>query len=135
MTARTFTQAELEAYLDEALTPAEMAEVEAQLRDQPDLLRRLQAIHGRRDAGMHSLGQIWRRYRLSCADRETLGSYLLGVLPDEEASYVRFHIEQIGCRLCAANLDDLRERQRKLQEAGPRRLRIFESSAGYLRRK
>ena len=80
---REFTQAELEAYLDEALTAAEMAEVEAQIRERAELMRRLQAIHERRDAGMHSLGEIWRRHRVSCADRETFGSYLLGVLPPD----------------------------------------------------
>jgi hypothetical protein len=135
MMTRQFTQAELEAYLDEALTAAEMAEVEMQIRDQPGLMQRLQAIHGRRDAGMHSLGEIWRRHRVSCADRETLGSYLLGVLTEEESSYVRFHIEQIGCRLCQANLDDLQQRQQQLHDSATRQRRYFQSSAGLLRRR
>ena len=114
---RSFTQAELEAYLDEALTAAEMAEVEAQLREQPTLMERMKAIHGRRDAGVHSLGEIWRRHRLSCVDRETLGSFLLGVLDEEQTDYIRFHLEEVGCRLCQANLDDLRTRQSQLPDA------------------
>jgi hypothetical protein len=129
-----FTQAELEAYLDEALTPAEMAEVEAQIRQRDDLMQRLQAILNRRDAGLHSLGEIWRRHRISCIDRETLGSYLLGVLAAEHAAYVRFHLQQIGCRLCQANVDDLRQRQLQLADAGQRQRRYFQSSAGYLQR-
>ena len=128
-----FTQAELEAYLDEALTPVEMAEVEAQVRERDDLMQRLQAILNRRDAGVHSLGEIWRRHRISCVDRETLGSYLLGVLPPDHADYVRFHLQQIGCRLCQANVDDLRQRQLQLVDAGQRQRRYFQSSAGYLR--
>jgi hypothetical protein len=131
---REFTQAELEAYLDEALTPAEMSEVEDQVRGRPDLMQRMQTILERRDAGMHSLGEIWRRHRASCADRETLGSYLLGVLPADQADYLRFHLEQIGCRFCQANLDDLRKRQAQVQGAVQRRQRYFESSAGLLRR-
>jgi hypothetical protein len=131
---REFTPAELEAYLDEALTPPEMAEVEAQLRQRPELTRRLQSILGRRDAGVHCLAEIWRRHRISCADRETLGNYLLGVLPEEQAKYVRFHIEQIGCRICEANLDDLRRRQQQLSDAASRQQRYFQSSAGLLRK-
>jgi hypothetical protein len=129
-----YTQAELEAYLDEALTPTEMAEIEAQVRQRDDLMQRLQAILNRRDAGLHSLGEIWRRHRISCLDRETLGSYLLGVLAPEHADYVRFHLQQIGCRLCQANVDDLRQRQLQLTDSRQRQRRYFQSSAGYLNR-
>lgn len=131
---RQFTQAELEAYLDEALTASEMADIESQLRQSPELIERLRSINARRDAGVHSLGEIWRRHRSSCADRELLGSYVLGVLPEEQASYVHFHIEKVGCRYCQANLDDLRERQQQLSGAEQRQRRYFQSSAGYLRR-
>ena len=72
---REFTQAELESYLDEALIPNEVADVEAQLRKDAALLERLNAIIARRDAGVHSLGEIWRRNRISCADRELLGNF------------------------------------------------------------
>ncbi len=129
------TQRDLEAYLDEALPPADMARVEAVLRAEPGLLAQLSAINARRDAGVHSLGEIWRRHRLTCPSRETLGALLLGTLPDEQAEYIRFHLETIGCRLCQANHADLRQR---LVESAPaaqvRRKRYFESSAGYLRR-
>src|SRR6187549_396474 len=96
------TQADLQAYLDEALSPAEMAAIEVELRAKPELLRQLAAINARRDAGVHSVGEIWRRQRLSCPPREQLGSYLLGVLPPEAADYVKFHVEEIACRYCAA---------------------------------
>ena len=130
-----FSQADLEAYLDEGLSVAEASELEAQLRGDADLVKRLVAIHGRRDAGVHSLGEIWRRHRISCPDRETLGSYLLAVLEPEQQAYVRFHLETIGCRYCQANFDDLRERQCQADgTSSQRRHRYFQSSAGYLRR-
>jgi hypothetical protein len=131
-----FTQAELEAYLDEALSPTEMAAMEATLRSRPDLLQQLAAINARRDAGMHSLGDVWRRHRLTCAPREQLGSYLLGVLETDAASYVKFHVETIGCRFCQANLEDLRREQEESSDmARRRRSKYFESSAGQLRKR
>jgi hypothetical protein len=129
-----FTQAELEAYLDEALSPQEMAAMETELRGRPDLLGQLAAINARRDAGVHSLGEVWRRNRLSCPPREQLGSYLLSALDDDTSRYITFHIETIGCRFCQANLEDLRREQ---QESGDttqrRRSKYFQSSAGHLK--
>ena len=129
----SFTQAELEAFLDEALSPGEMSEIESQLRTDPQLGDQLRAIHGRRDAGVHSLGEIWRRHRVSCPDRETLGSHLLGVLADEQSDYIKFHVEVVGCRLCGANLEDMETRQKEASDsAETRRTRYFQSSAGYV---
>jgi hypothetical protein len=128
------TDSDLEAYLEEALTPAQMATIEQELRAHPDLLNRLSEINSRRDAGMHSLGEIWRRNRISCPTREQLGSYLLGALDDEQVEYVRFHLATVGCRLCHANLHDLERRQAESNESVVvRRRKYFDSSAGYLR--
>ena len=55
---RPLTDSELEAYLDEALTPPEMAAIEAEVGNSPKLLKQLAKIHSRRDAGVHSLGEI-----------------------------------------------------------------------------
>ena len=132
---REFTQSELECYLDEALPPEQMAEAEAAMRARPDFAEQLVAIHRRRDAGLHTLGEIWRRHRVSCPSRQELGNYLLGVLDEAEASYVCFHVEQIGCRLCSANLDDMRRKQQSgPEEETQRRQRFFHTSAGYLKR-
>ena len=131
--SRLFTEMELEAYLDEALTPVEMAEIEVALRDNAELARRVATIIGRRDAGLHSVGEIWRRHRVSCPTRQQLGGYLLKTLPPQFADYVDFHLETIGCRLCLANLDDLRRQQEEADEAvATRRSKYFQSSAGYL---
>src|SRR5690606_27176009 len=88
-----YTQAELEGYLDETLPPAEMAAIEAAIRTDPDLLEQLTTINGRRDAGVHTLGEIWRRHRISCPSRQELGSYLLGALAEDVEQYVKFHLE------------------------------------------
>ena len=130
------TQADLQAYLDEALAPAEMATIEAELRKKPDLLKQLAAINARRDAGVHSVGEIWRRQRLSCPTRAQLGSYLLGALDGGHVQFIDFHIQKIGCRYCQANLEDLRRQQQETAETvKTRRTKYFQSTAGHLRRK
>ncbi|MDP6466182.1 MAG: hypothetical protein QF918_00475 [Pirellulaceae bacterium] len=133
--ASKFTHADLEAYLDEALSPEDMVKVESQLRTDLQLGRELAAINARRDAGVHTLGEIWRRQRISCPTREQLGSFLLGALAPEQADYVAFHIEKAGCRFCRANHDDLKARQEETNNTvATRRKKYFQSSAGYLRK-
>jgi anti-sigma factor RsiW len=131
-----FTNSELEAFLDESLPVDRMAAIEEALRQDPQLQHQLTAINGRRDAGVHSLGDIWRRHRLSCPSREQLGSYLLGVLPRDANEYVRFHIETIDCRYCAASIADLKAQQSTAEtEVTQRRQRYYQSSVGHLRKK
>jgi hypothetical protein len=131
---RAFTGMELELFLDEALSPEEMARIEMTLRSQPALARALAEISARRDAGLHTIGEIWRRHRISCPTREQLGSYLLGAVNGDQAEYVRFHIEVAGCRFCQANLQDLRRQQEEASDkSAQRRSKYFQSSAGYLR--
>lgn len=132
-----YSNSELEAFLDESLAVERMTAIEEQLRTDEELQKRLTAIHGRRDAGVHSLGEIWRRHRLSCPSREQLGSYLLGVLPSATSDYVKFHLETIGCRFCAASVADLNAQQSvaEAETIERRRQKYFQSSAGYLRRK
>ncbi len=130
-----FSNSELEAYLEEALPSDRMAMIEESLRGSEELQKRLLAVIGRRDAGVRSLGEIWRRLRLSCPTREQLGSYLLGVLPQEETNYIKFHIETIGCRYCNANAHDLKSQQSAAQtEVTHRRQKYFQSSVGHLRK-
>lgn len=126
-------QSDLEAYLDEALPAAEMARLEQALRADRRLLEQLAELVARRDAGVHSLGAIWRRNRLSCLTREQLGDYLLGAAEPAESDYIRFHLDVIGCRYCQANLADLQSRRGETHEGEQRRRRFFQSSAGYLR--
>jgi hypothetical protein len=131
-----FTDADLEGYLDEALPPEAMARIESVARADQALLSRLSGINARRDAGSHSLGEIWRRNRLSCPSRADLGSCLLGVADEALEEYTRFHLSVIGCRYCQANWDDLAKAQREAGEvSASRRKKYFQSSAGYLKKK
>ena len=124
----------LEAYLEEGLPQERMAALEEALRNDPTLVDRLLSAIGRRDAGVHSVGSVWRRFRLSCPSREQLGSYLLGVLDTSVADFVKFHTETTGCRFCCASLDDLRQQQEasSQSDAESRRQKYFQSSQGYL---
>lgn len=131
------TDADLLAYADELLAADEAAAIEEQLRETSGLRQRLALLLKQRDQGGHSLGEVWRRQRLSCPTRSELGSYLLGALEDEATDYIEFHLHTIGCSICAANLADLQERQASdasgaAKERDSRRQRYFESSAGRL---
>lgn len=126
------TDAELAAYLEEALPVDEMSRLEQALRDSPELLRRLSGLAAGRDREDHSLAEVWRRRRLSCPARDTLGSYLLGVLAEPQRRYVELHVREVGCRVCQANLVDLSSQQ-DATAATTRRKRYFQSSAGMLR--
>jgi hypothetical protein len=130
-----FSNSDLEAFLDESLPPERMAAIEDELRNDATLQKQLTAINGRRDAGVHSLGDIWRRHRLSCPSREQLGSYLLGVLSRDESDYITFHIDTVECRYCAASIADLKSLQSSAEsDVSRRRQKYFQSSVGHLRK-
>jgi hypothetical protein len=130
-----FTDAELLAFLDEGLPVDRMTAVESALRQSVELQKRVAALRNQREIAGHSVGEIWRRARLTCPTRHELGSYLLGALPAELAQYIRFHLQTIGCRYCAANVDDLKQAtQPAASETAQRRQKFFQSSAGHIRR-
>ncbi len=137
MTTPNFTNAELEAFLDESLPVERMTAIEESLRGDELLQKQLAAINGRRDAGVHSLGEIWRRRRLSCPSREQLGSYLMNISPRDVADYIKFHLDVIECRYCTANIGDLRAQQEESagEVVAERRKKYFQSSVGHLRKK
>src|SRR5438132_10201375 len=123
------TREHLHAYLDDALTDSETARVEQALRNSDALRRVLRQTMQERDRGEHSLGAIWRRERLTCPNRETLGSFLLEVLDEAEQDYLRFHLETVHCPYCLANLADLQTVQKEPPpKAKERRRRFFQSS-------
>ncbi len=130
----SYSNAELLSYLDEAASPERMAAIEEELRSDDELRSRVAGLVAGRDAGLHSLGEVWRRRRLTCPTREELGSFLLGVLDKDHAEYIRFHLEVIECRLCAASLEDLQDQHATsaAEAIGARRERYFQSSVGRL---
>ena len=101
----------LRAYLADALPPGDMARVERAIRDSSELRDRLESVRqGRDEAGLHTLGAIWRRSRLTCPSRQQLGSLVLDALDPDLADYYKFHIEVVACPYCAANLADLQSK-------------------------
>lgn len=131
--AREFSDIELLAFLEEQLGPEKSARIEEAIREQPELHQRLVRLRGQNVAGLHTIGAIWRRERLSCPDRESLRRHLLGQSPAEEGDYVRFHLEEISCRVCNANYDDLNQAIAHERDSQTRRRRMFQTSAGHLR--
>ncbi|MGD9858018.1 MAG: hypothetical protein AB7U20_23985 [Planctomycetaceae bacterium] len=126
------TDGELLAYLDEQLPVEQAARIERELRSSSILRQQAALLVRRQDQGGHTVGEIWRRQRLSCLSRSQLGGYLLGTASSELADYIEFHLRTIGCRVCDANLHDLRESSRATPETARRRRKFFESSAGRL---
>lgn len=127
------TDAELLAWLDELLPVERMVIIEGELRNSAQLRDRAATLLRHRDQG-HTVSEIWRRARLSCPTRHQLGSYLLGVLNPDLEEYIRFHVGTVGCRYCAANLEDLDQSQRPAADTRQRREKFFQSSAGYVRK-
>ena len=127
------TREMLAGYLDDALGETDIARIEEELRKSEPLRQQLRTILSERDRGDHSVGAIWRRRRLSCPQREQLGSFLLGVLDDDVQDYVDFHLKTIGCAYCLANLADLQTQQQQDDgQVKKRRKKYYQSSAGLL---
>lgn len=126
------TREQLHAYLDDALDDAATARIENLLRTSSGVREQLDEIRSERDRGEHSLGAVWRREKLSCLTREQLGGYLHGVLDKPLRQYVEFHLDEVECACCQANLDDLKEKQAESAATSKRRRRYFETSAGLL---
>jgi hypothetical protein len=122
----------LRNYLADALCPEESARVEKALRDSAELRARLEDVRQNRgDGQLHTLGAIWRRARLTCPNREKLGSFLLDALDPELASYIHFHLEVIECPFCQANIADLKTQSQATTAAGShknRHRRILQAS-------
>ena len=131
MTA-AFTDEELLAYADERLPVARAAELERLLRTSNPLVNRLAELVRESDSGDPSLGAMWRRGRWSCPPRAVWSAFADGRLGDGLSQYLTFHVETIGCRICAANLADLQQNANPADNAGRVR-KIFQSSAGRLK--
>ncbi len=129
-----FTDADLESYLDETLHPDLAMDLEQSLQEDQELLRRLSHINSRRDAGVHTLGEIWRRNQVGVPSRDEIGEYLNGKLDADHAEYIRFRINILKCRYTIAHVNDLDSTSGNEQSHG-RRKKYFDSSAGLLRKK
>lgn len=106
--AADFTDSELTAYIAEELPVGRSAAVEAAIRSSEALQARLARLIAAQDDSPQSVGDFWRRRRIACPARSTWQAYLDNQIGGEFREYLRFHLEDIGCRYCNANLDDLR---------------------------
>ena len=130
-----FSDAELEAFLDESLDPGRAQEIEAAIVGDEELLYRLSRINGRRDAGMHTLGEIWRRNQIGVPSPDQLGQYLLGILSDEQKDYIDFRLNVLRCPYTIASLQDLKKQQEESEDkTATRRRKYYNSGAGLIRR-
>ncbi len=134
MSAHIYSREELLSYLAEQLPAERMAVIEHSLRESESLRHDLALLACERDQGGFTVGEVWRRERLTCPTRSQLGSFLLGALDEGPRDYITFHLETIGCRVCSANLADLQQATAPAPEKQRRRRKYFDSSAGYLRR-
>jgi hypothetical protein len=132
MAANPIPDLELLAFLDELLPGPRAVEIETQLRTSAALQQRAAQLLRRRDQGGHTLGEIWRRQRLTCPTRGELSDYLMGVAESGFASYIEFHIHEIGCAPCEANLADLRKADAAPSDRKQREKKFYDSSAGRL---
>ncbi len=128
---QTFTNEELLAYVDERLVPARASEVERQLRASGALMQRLAQLLQAAERGDATLGGMWRRGRWNCPPRAVWAGFVSGRLGDGLSQYLQFHLDTVGCRICAASVTDLRQNDRSEDEERVRK--IFQSSAGALR--
>lgn len=131
MTARNWSDQQLQAYLNDELAESEQSSLERDLRAEAALRQRLEALSTQDET--HSVGEIWRRHRLSCPSREELQQKLDGRLPAEPSRYIEFHLQIVDCEICTANYADLQSQADRREEAERRRQSIFESSAGFLK--
>lgn len=133
--SENFPDAVLEAFLDETLDSERANEIELALKNDKDLLQRLTHINGRRNAGVHTLGEIWRRNQIGVPTVEMMGNYLLGVTSAEESDYIEFRMDQLKCPFTLAMHDDLvRQRNENAEQSTSRREKFFKSSANLLKR-
>ncbi len=78
------------------------------------------------------LSQTWADFRPTCPKRSTLGKFLLQTLDPAWTQYVGFHLEQVCCPFCRANLHDLQSAMetRQTTEATSH---ILRSTIGFFR--
>ncbi len=127
----TFSDAELLSWVAESLDVQRSTAMESALRDSAELQQRLSELVVQHESGQLDLAEIWRRRRLTCPSRSTWSAWLVGRIGGEFREYLEFHLDQLGCRFCAANVADLQSSGDP--ESNQRVRKFFETSVGRLR--
>lgn len=73
----------------------------------------------------------WENLRPSCPKRTTLGKYVLEILPSDWNEFVHFHVDQLGCDYCRANMDELKNEAVSDSQSRASR-QLFQSTVGFL---
>lgn len=134
--SENYSDAELEAFLDESLDAHRASEIESAAREDQDLLKRMAAINRRRDAGVHSLGAIWRRFQVGVPTKEEMGEFLLGVMDEQHSQYIDFRLNILKCPFTASIKKELEASQQPDTPMENQKLfdSIYQSSAGMLKK-
>lgn len=86
------------------------------------------------DAFENLLTSTWQALRPSCPKRSTIGRFLLQTLEADWQAYVDFHLHQLGCHFCRANLADLERQNRDADHPRALHTRIMQSTVGFLKK-
>ncbi|MFT7667885.1 MAG: DNA-directed RNA polymerase specialized sigma24 family protein [Planctomycetota bacterium] len=77
-----------------------------------------QVIPALADAAAEGLGredldvrQVWSLGHVSCPGRHWLARYLEGSLPEDPKTFVDFHLGEMNCPWCVANMDNMRSKE------------------------
>jgi hypothetical protein len=127
----TFTDQELRSYLAEELSLPRSVELERAVLVDEALRERLRALLDDTPSASLAVRDVWQKSRLSCPSRSVLSDYVAGQLGDGLGQYIQFHLTEVGCRFCAANLADLQAAGDA--DAERRNRKFFETSVGRLR--
>lgn len=124
------------SYVEGSLSPEQSDAVQSHV-ESCDLCGR---FHGEVEGEIKSLSMsislVWTEEGISCPHRDILKAYLAKSLSGGEADYVEFHLTEIACQFCNANLEDIRaldseEESRYLDSV---RERLNQSTSAFLRK-
>jgi RNA polymerase sigma factor (sigma-70 family) len=79
-----------------------------------------------------SVGETWREQRVSCPARHWLARLEIGSLAEGPRSFLEFHLQEMRCPWCQANLEDLRRAEQDA-ELEPLLERVGASTLQFLR--
>jgi hypothetical protein len=132
----SFSDHELEAYLDESLDPARASELEQACRADQSLIERLSMVNRRRDAGVHTLGEMWRRHQIGVPSTEQVADFLAGKLSQDHSDYIRFRMDVLKCRFTLALVEAAEQQKADSgEQTKSRREKYFQNSADLLPKK
>ena len=82
-----------------------------------------------------SISELWFKERISCLDQETLDAWRRGAISGPLADYVAFHVDELGCPFCQADLGQMqvRESAEDSHRLGRSREKVGEVTATFLR--